>query len=63
MESAKKLSIAHCKKILESSGKKYSDEETEKIRDLLYMLGELDYRIYIEVNRNGNSTGEQNKAA
>jgi hypothetical protein len=30
MERVKKLSIAYCKKILESSGKKYSDEEQKK---------------------------------
>lgn len=63
MERVKKLSIAYCKKILESEGKQYSDEETEKIRDLLYKLGELDYRVYIEMNSNNNSTGERNKAA
>ena len=63
MESVKKLSVTYCKKVLESCGKKYSDEETEKIRDLLYKLGELDYRIFIEMNSNDNSTGEQNKAA
>lgn len=63
MESVKKLSVAYCKKILDSSGKKYSNEETEKIRDLLYKLGELDYRIYIEMNSDNNSTGERNKAA
>ena len=63
MESVKKLSVTYCKKILESSDKKYSDEEAEKIRDLLYKLGELDYRIYIEVSRNDNSTDMRNKAA
>jgi hypothetical protein len=63
MESVKKLSVTYCKKILESSGKTFSDEETEKIRDLLYKLGELDYQIYIEMSGNNNSTGEQNKAA
>jgi hypothetical protein len=63
MERVKKLSVTYCKKVLESEGKKYSDEEAEKIRDLLYKLGELDYRIYIEVKRNDNSSGEQNKAA
>lgn len=63
MERVKRLSIALCKKILESGGKKYSDEETEKLRDLLYKLGELDCRIYIEANKSYNSTGEQNKAA
>jgi len=63
MERVKKLSIANCKKILESSGKKYSDEETEKIRDLLYKLGELDYRISMDINKIDNSTSELNKAA
>ena len=63
MERVKKLSVAYCKKILESSGKKYSDEETEKIRDLLYKLGELDYRISMDMNRIDNSTSELNKAA
>lgn len=63
MESVKKLSIAYCKKVLDSGGKKYSDEETEKIRDLLYKLGELDYLIYIEMNRDYKSNFEQNKAA
>ena len=63
MERVKKLSIAYCKKVLESSGKKYSDEETEKIRDLLYKLGELDYRISMDMNKIDNSTSELNKAA
>ena len=63
MERAKKLSITYCKKVLEASGKKYSDEETEKIRDLLYKLGELDYRIYIEMHREYKFNFEQNKAA
>ena len=63
MDRVKKLSVAYCKKILESSGKKYSDEETEKIRDLLYKLGELDYRISMDMNKIDNSTSELNKAA
>ena len=63
MERGKKLSIAYCKKVLEANGKKYSDEETEKIRDLLYKLGELDYLICIEMNREYKFNFEQNKAA
>ena len=63
MKNVTKLSIKYCKKILESSGRKYSDEETEKIRDLLYKLGELDYRIYVEVTRCDENVSEQNKAA
>jgi hypothetical protein len=63
MEKVKRLSITHCKKILESNGRKYSDEETEKIRDLLYKLGELDYRIYTDITRCDENVSEQNKAA
>jgi hypothetical protein len=63
MERIKKLSLAYCRKVLESDGKKYTDEETEKIRDLLYKLGELDYRISMDMNKSDNSTSEQNKAA
>lgn len=64
MESVKQLSATYCKKILESCGKKYPDEETEKIRDLLYKLGELDYRIYIEMTRfEDSSPSKQDKAA
>lgn len=63
MEKVKRVSITDCKKILESGGEKYSDEEIEKIRDLLYKLGELDYRIYVEVTRGDENVSEQNKAA
>lgn len=63
MEKVKRLSITHCKKILESGGRKYSNEETEKVLDLLYKLGELDYRIYVEVTRCDENVSEQNKAA
>ena len=63
MEKVKRVSITHCKKILESRGRKYSDDEAEKIRDLLYKLGELDYRIYVEVTRYDENASEQNKAA
>jgi hypothetical protein len=64
MERVKKLSISYCKKILESEGKKYSDEETEMIRDLLYKLGELDYMISNEINLfTVQTTNDQSKAA
>lgn len=63
MERIKKLSITYCKKILESEGKKYSDEEVETIRDLLYKLGELDYMIVNEVNFVAMEDNNQSKAA
>lgn len=45
MEKSKKLSLAHCKGILESTGKRYTDKQIEEIRDILYQLGEMDYLI------------------
>lgn len=63
MESVKKLSVSYCKKILESEGKKYSDEEVEMIRDLLYKLGELDYMICMDNSLSTGQENEYNKAA
>lgn len=64
MERVKKLSVAYCRKFLESGGKKYSDEETEQIRELLYKLGELDYLIFNEGNKLFRAIEEeQTKAA
>jgi hypothetical protein len=63
MERVKKLSVAYCKKILESGGKKYSDEETEQIREVLYKLGELDYLIYREAHKPFSAIEEQQSKA
>jgi hypothetical protein len=57
------LPLAHCKKILESNGKKYSDQQVEKIRDTLYILGELDYLIFKEMSNTEFNSPEENKAA
>lgn len=54
MEKSKKLSLAHCKAILESTGKRYTDKQIEEIRDILYQLGEMDYLISKDLpNRDG----------
>lgn len=64
MKTLSKLSITHCKRVLESGGKKYSEDEVEKIRDLLYRLGELEYLIYTEMKENRkNDKLDQGKAA
>jgi len=49
MDESKKLSLAYCKKVLRQTGKEYTDEQIRKIRDVLYTLGELDYRIFKEI--------------
>ena len=43
-----KISLSKCKSVLESDGSKYSDEEVLQIRDFLYMLAELDYKVYLK---------------
>jgi hypothetical protein len=63
MERIKKLSITDCTKILESGGKKYSDKETEMIRDLVYKLGELDYIIINQIKIDALTDNNQSKAA
>ena len=51
MEEAKKLSLAECRRILEEDGEKYSDEQVLRIRDVLYVLGELDYLIFKKITK------------
>lgn len=58
INESKKLSIDYCAKILNSNGKEYTIEEVKKIRELLYIFGELDYMIYKEMikqDEKGNS--------
>jgi hypothetical protein len=50
----KQLSIEFCRKILEKSGERYTDEAVIKIRQLLYKIGYLDYLLFIE-KRNSRS--------
>ena len=40
------LSLETCKKILQETGKKYTDVEVKQIRILLYKLGNLDYQLF-----------------
>jgi len=49
LEDRKQLSLERCRKVLEQSGAKYSDEEIWKIRKLLYKLGNLDYQLFKEL--------------
>lgn len=63
MEEGKKLSVEYCKLVLSSNGGRYSDEEVKKIRDILYILAQLDYMIIKDIwngeaNEKGNSLRE-----
>ena len=50
------LSISKCKKILEAGGKRYSDSEVKKLRDLLYTLATIEYNDFEEKKRNGTQS-------
>ena len=43
-----KISLSKCKSVLESDGSKYSDEEALQIRGFLYLLAELNYKVYFK---------------
>ena len=43
------ISIDECKKILNRKGKRYTDEEVEKIREFLWSLAEIEVKI-IDLN-------------
>ena len=40
------LSLEKCKKILNKNGKKYTDDQVEKIREFLYTMAMIEYRRY-----------------
>jgi hypothetical protein len=44
----KQLSIEFCRKVLEKNGEKYTDEAIIRIRKLLYKIGYLDYKLFLE---------------
>lgn len=44
------ISIATCKRILQVDGIEYTDVEIEQLRDFLYTLADLRWKIHIEEN-------------
>jgi len=42
------ISINECRQILESTGKKYGDSEVKLLRDLLYLLAEIEHKNFKE---------------
>ena len=51
-DERKQLSIEFCRKVLEKNGETYSDEMIIRIRKLLYKIGNLDYKLFIEQRNN-----------
>ncbi len=51
-----RLSLAHCRKVLNRNGNNYTDEEIIAIRDFLYVMATLDYRFFTEQYLKRNPT-------
>lgn len=43
-----KISLKKCKTILQNDDSIYTDEEVSQIRDFLYMLAELEYKVFLK---------------
>ena len=43
-----KLSLEHCRKVLNRNGNNYTDEQILEIRDFLYVMATLDYLFFTE---------------
>lgn len=43
-----KVSLSKCKTVLQSDGSIYKDEEISQIRDFLYILAELEYKVFLK---------------
>ena len=55
IKESHKLSLEQCRKLLDTKGSKYADEEIIKIRDFLYQLAEIDYFEFIKRQERGNN--------
>ena len=53
-----KISLKKCKPILQKDGSVYTDEEVSQIREYLYMLAELDYKVFLKTQKKESETGE-----
>ena len=46
------LSINECKKLLNTNGKKYTENEIKIIREKLYQIAQLDYQLFNNKTKN-----------
>lgn len=53
-----KISLIKCKNILQKEGSVYTDEEVSQIRDFLYMLADLDYKVFLKTQKKEKESPE-----
>jgi len=56
-----KVSLNKCKTVLQRDGSIYTDEEVFQIRDFLYMLAELEYKVFLK-RQSGKAIKEVNES-
>ncbi|MBC7863250.1 MAG: hypothetical protein IAF38_09770 [Bacteroidia bacterium] len=49
MKETEKISLTKCKSILQKTGKQFTDGEVSEIREFLYMLAELDFKVFLQM--------------
>lgn len=50
-----KLSLEHCRKVLNGDGNNFTDKEILEIRDFIYAMATIDYLFFIKQFRKNNS--------
>lgn len=55
-----KINLKKCQALLQRDGSVYTDEEVSQIRDFLYMLAELDYKVFLKMQKKEAETRENN---
>lgn len=61
VKTGEKLSLEHCKKVLNQDGLNFTDEEVILIRDYLYAMAEIDFLYFTEeVLKKETETKNQN---
>lgn len=61
IKEAEKLSLEHCKKVLNQDGLNFDDKEIIMIRDFLYAMAMIDYSNFMEeILKNKLSNQNQN---
>jgi len=53
-----KISLKKCKTLLQKVGSVYTEEEVAQIRDFLYMLAELEYKVFLKTQKKESKTDE-----
>ena len=51
-----RLSLDTCKRVLKAKDKGLSDEEVYQIRDILYALADIDFKLFMEEKQNQTAT-------